>query len=146
MLIFFGSVRKKKPAKRAAKKKRAATKKTSAPRKTAARKVAKGSGRNEARAWLAKNKNRHGFASNRFGDNSQALGFVRRLYQAGASMVSVSGAMREPWRIKEEGGPYADSLVVRFPKSKADRVEAAAGIAQPDRITRKGTTLRLWWD
>jgi hypothetical protein len=43
------------------------------------------------------------------------------LYEAGAETVHVANIQKEAWRIKDEGGPYADSLVVVLPKDKEKR-------------------------
>ena len=75
----------------------------------------------EARAWLRNNRNESALASNRFGPSSEARAFVDSLYQNGAVKVTVDNIMDEPDRIEEEGGPYADTLIVQLPEEKNRR-------------------------
>lgn len=75
----------------------------------------------EARAWLNDNKNPSAFATNRFGPSSAAIEFVNSLYASGAVRVTVDNIMDAPDRIREEGGPYADSLIVELPEDKGRR-------------------------
>lgn len=70
----------------------------------------------EACRWLKKNRNEHAFAGNRFDNNEAALNFIQNLYQNGALEVIVDNIFRESWRIRECGGPYADSLIVLMPR------------------------------
>jgi hypothetical protein len=75
----------------------------------------------EALQWLKNNKNPYAFASNHFGHTQSAIVFVEKLYSAGTQTVMISNEciFNEPDRIKEEGGPYADGMVVKLPKDKA---------------------------
>lgn len=101
---------------------------------------------NEARGWIATNKNAYPFASNRFKDRHEAVALVDKLYGAGASCVQVSGILAEPRRVAEEGGPYADALLVSGPASKHAAFQAVARPYDPDESRVKGGKLRLWWD
>ena len=99
------------------------------------------------------NPNTNAFASNAFGHTPRAIDFVERLYAAGARHVSVSGILDEPWRIEEEGGPYADTLLVSMPRDpkKKRAVMKVIESASPDEVGpprgKKATgKLRLWWD
>ena len=71
--------------------------------------------RYEALAWLESNPNPYALAGNRFTSTEDALIFVERLYEYGAVEVLVTGIYDEDWRIEAEGGPYADTLIVRLP-------------------------------
>ncbi len=65
----------------------------------------------EAREWLKANPSPHAFASNRFQTTADALRFVERLYELGATEVIVDNIMflqRDNWL------PYADTFIV-FP-------------------------------
>jgi hypothetical protein len=77
----------------------------------------------EALQWLKNNKNPYAFASNHFQPTQAAIIFVEKLYSAGAEAVIISNECiySEPDRIKGEGGPYADGMVVKLPKDKTKR-------------------------
>lgn len=75
----------------------------------------------EALEWLKNNKNISVFASNRFGETENAIEFVKRLYEAGAVKVRVIGVWDDTERIKEEGGPYAETLIVQLPEDEDKR-------------------------
>lgn len=77
--------------------------------------------RYEARAWLAANANSSPLATNRFQTHTAAAAFVESLYQMGAHSVYVLNVLDEPERIAEEGGPYADTLLVRLPDRSESR-------------------------
>ena len=95
-------------------------------------------------------------ASNRFSDTQEAIDFVQTLYNKGAQQVSVTSILDEQWRINDEGGPYADTLIVELPIDSAQREDllelyrrecaeyecnfgdAESGISE-DRVA-------LWWD
>lgn len=100
----------------------------------------------EARAWLRGNGNPYPFASNRFKSRDAALAMVESLYRAGASRVRVDGVMKEPERIRSEGGPYATMLLVDCSGTKCAAVQRALKRHQPDRITQRDTGFRVWWD
>lgn len=76
----------------------------------------------EARHWLSSNPNRHAFAGNRFEDTQAALEFVEQLYALGAVSVRVDNIFDEAWRIAENGGPYADTLVVELPNDSRSHI------------------------
>ncbi len=99
-----------------------------------------------------------GFANNHFGGdsgNANALGFVERLYAAGATKVEVAGILAEPGRIKRDGGPYADTLIVSLPNDEVMNAVAnlAAGEGSDELTLRRDEddeddvgTYRIWWD
>jgi hypothetical protein len=64
----------------------------------------------EASEWFVSHKP-SGFAGNRF-SLEEAKSFVKNLYDLGAPTITIANIMDEPWRLKEEGGPYADTLIV----------------------------------
>lgn len=106
-----------------------------------------------ARAWLGANKNPLPLASNRFRTASEARAFVDKLFLAGAVEVYVAEPLEEPGRVKEEGGPYADILVIVLPPDFAKR-HALFSIARKEALHQGFTTppdsgqktLFLWWD
>lgn len=109
--------------------------------------------RYEARAWLRSNPILYAFAGNRFDSTAEALVFVGRLYDAGALEVWVTNIYDEAWRIEAEGGPYADTLIVRLPEDQgarqslfeiANREAQLEGFA-PD-VDQGQDLLLLWWD
>jgi hypothetical protein len=112
-----------------------------------------GQERYEARDWLNKNANPFPLASNRFGEKQNASAFVDQLYQAGAETVYVVRVMNDPQTIQEEGGPYADCLVVVLPEEKEKRIrlfelagsEAIKEGFDPEQ-DRGQKELFLWWD
>lgn len=100
----------------------------------------------EALQWLKENKNESAFASNYFGETSTALHTVSKLYDLGANKVEVTHIYDEPSRIRSEGGPYADTLIVHMPESiSLDLVEHLIRI-RPDEICVKDDYIELWWD
>lgn len=104
-------------------------------------------------AWLESNHNPYAFASNHFGKKENALKFIRNLYKQGCIKVYVTGIYDEDWRIKEEGGPYADTLVVILPDDKQKRktiftIHAKEAISEgfsPEKDTGQKELL-FWWD
>lgn len=112
------------------------------------------SDRFEARAWIANNPNAIGapFAGNRF-MRQEALAFVDNLYALGAVRVDVTNIFSETWRIEQEGGPYADTLIVRLPDAATQRAAifaVAAREASQEGLERPVDSgqdeLTLWWD
>jgi len=109
--------------------------------------------RYEARSWLRANPNPHLFASNRFESKAASVAFVDSLYHLGADTVYVLNVFQEPDRIQEEGGPYADALLLRLPSERTvrDRLfamqarEARAEGFDPD-PDRGQRYLYFWWD
>ncbi len=77
----------------------------------------------EARTWLKNNKNPHAFVKNRFKDKKAALEFINKFYQNGAVELIIDHIKKEEWRIKKEGGPYADTLVIELPADFQKRTE-----------------------
>lgn len=109
--------------------------------------------RYEAKTYLESNPNPYAFAGNRFASTKAALLFVELLYEYGAAEVFVSNVYDEDWRIESEGGPYADTLIIRLPSDPAARKDLfrlgneemrQEGFA-PERDTGQDELL-LWWD
>jgi hypothetical protein len=107
----------------------------------------------EARAWLKRNKNPHAFAGNRFCRTDDALAFVESLYAAGAVEVLVDHI--HPDRNESEGGPYADTFIVRVPDDWTARLnverfseEEGPGRTPPGdfRMDVRSRDIELWWD
>lgn len=108
----------------------------------------------EAREWLTHNPNPWPFAGNRFAGPHEALIFVNLLYELGAVRVLVDNIFDEAWRIEENGGPYADTLIVELPED----VEARAKLHElheVEIVEKQGLeldryleedTLIFWWD
>ena len=109
--------------------------------------------RYEARQWLAANRNPSALASNRFATTAAGRAFVDSLYRLGAAKVEVTNVQEESSRLREDGGPYSDALLVTLPADKRQRaalfaVNAAEARregfdAEPD---RGQTLLYFWWD
>jgi hypothetical protein len=104
----------------------------------------------EARAWLSSNANPSAFATNKFGETARALAFVDELYAAGATNVLIDNISEEHCAL--EGGPYADSLIIRVaPDSRARQTlvdmcdEAIAGEAD-GRVDSCRDEILVWWD
>lgn len=106
-----------------------------------------------AMAWLDANQNPYALASNRFGPTAKAREFVAELLRLGAVGVDVVDPMDEERRIKLEGGPYADTLIVMLPTDKAMRAKLFKVFA--DEARREGfepepdrgqLQVLLWWD
>jgi hypothetical protein len=112
----------------------------------------------EAREWLANNSNPYPLAGNRFSGREEAQQFVESLYAAGATAVFVSMIHDEAWRIEQEGGPYAESLLVKLPDEATTRAKILA-IAEEemrnegfleddegleDKVSEE--SISLWWD
>ena len=106
----------------------------------------------EALRWLYSNNNESPFASNHFGYNETIISFVESLYEEGALVVTISNIYDEEERIKNEGGPYADTIYIHFPEDeeKQDRLNLLIAKENPDELDvhedYTGKYLRLWWD
>jgi hypothetical protein len=107
----------------------------------------------EAVSWLENNLNEAALASNRFESTAEALGFVRMLYENGATGVYVTDVRDELSQIETERGPYADSLIVVLPEDKGRRADLFA--VYRSEAGRDGYTpefdhgqgeLIFWWD
>lgn len=103
--------------------------------------------------FLENNKNLSPLAGNKFQNKENALAFVKKLYELGATKVLVDGILAEPERIRKEGGPYADTLLVTLPTELDKRAQLFRFIEEnqdPDyaeKIEDTGqTTETLWWD
>lgn len=110
----------------------------------------------EARVWLRDNTNTSPFAGNHFFPKAEAAAFVERLYALGARAVYIASIYNEEWRIAQEGGPYADALLVVLPDDprqrraliEINRAEARrAGFEEADAFDAADDgTLFFWWD
>ena len=106
-----------------------------------------------ALAWLDANNNKYALASNRFGSTAEARKFVVELFRLGAVQVYVADPMEEESRLKAEGGPYADTLIVELPADELKRAalfkvfvaEALREGFEPERDSGQKLVL-LWWD
>lgn len=100
----------------------------------------------EAEAWLKKNKNSDPFAGNRFNKTS-ALSFVQNLKECKCK-VEVAEILKEPWRLKEEGGPYSSTLAVTCKtEQQASCVKQKIKRKRPDEFhLLNGKKFRAWWD
>jgi hypothetical protein len=103
----------------------------------------------EALKWLRGNESESALASNRFGETSQALRFVKQLYDAGAEKVIV---LQDSIR-SDEYETYADALVVTLPED-AERRARVLELCAPE-LAREGISVGdldgekqvlLWWD
>jgi hypothetical protein len=100
--------------------------------------------------WLKRNKNRSAFATNHFGTTVKAIEFVERLYAAGAEDVVMGNVYDEPERIKQEGGPYGDTLIVLMPDDPSKRaaifeIYSTECTFQPE-FDKGQDSLMFWWD
>ena len=59
-----------------------------------------------------------------------AIRLVQSLYAAGASSVILAGIHGEPWRLREEGGPIADTLFVKLPADAATAQAVARAVVR----------------
>jgi hypothetical protein len=107
----------------------------------------------EARRWLLGNRNPSALASSRFETTAAALRFVDRLVAAGAESVFVTGVSSEPWRVKAQGGPYADALVIVLPEDNARREDLFRLInrevvkaGMPVQYDEGQEDMLLWWN
>lgn len=103
----------------------------------------------EAKQWLAENKNQNAFASNRFLGTANAVRFVDSLYDAGAEKVYVLEPQEDADTIRDEGGPYGDTLVVIMPsdfwkRNRILKIKGKEAIFDPTAIN--GNELFFWWD
>lgn len=108
----------------------------------------------EALEYLKKYKKYDCFASNAF-DNKSATDFVKKLYKLKAKHVEVVG-----WSdAMSDEEPYADTLVIKLPKNKSDRLNICAYLLyiRPDEVSQglnnckevdwnKDNEVVLWWD
>mgnify|MGYP005846809521 CR=1 FL=1 len=106
----------------------------------------------EAGQWLAANGNPYALASNRFESKADARAFVAELYARGAERVVVAPDSIRPE--PEEGGDYADTLIVGLPDNAVARARLVAlgeaetrrdGYTLDEDLVERGY-LFLWWD
>lgn len=124
-----------------------------APPSTSSVRMLEGMRKLPALAWLEANRNPYALASNRFGPTAKAREFINELLRLGAVQVYVADPMEEERRLKLEGGPYADTLIVELPKDKAARsalfkvfaAEAKREGFDPEPDKGQDQVL-LWWD
>lgn len=104
----------------------------------------------EARAWLTSNANRSAFATNKFHETARAVAFVDELYVAGATEVLIDNIFEE--HRAHEGGPYADSLIIRFGGDSLashrllEICEHAIEGEADGRVDHEPEEIRIWWD
>ena len=105
----------------------------------------------DAREWIQNNGREGPLASNRFEGKEDALAFVEALYEAGAVKVVVD-AINDDEIEAAEGGPYAESLLVRLPSDpeKRERIFAIVDAESKkvgEQVADVGKeTLYFWWD
>lgn len=99
---------------------------------------------------LISNYNRSALAVNKFQTTVRALAFVYELYEMGAQEVVIDNFSDE---IRpEEGGPYADRLIVHLPDDPRQRWELIERCEREIEGEAEGTcdergdSLYLWWD
>lgn len=103
--------------------------------------------------WIDANRNESALATNRFGPTAEARAFVVELLRLGAVNVYVADPKEGDRFVKEEGGPYADSLVVDLPLESSKRAALFAIFSRearregyaPERDVGQSRVL-LWWD
>jgi hypothetical protein len=104
----------------------------------------------EARAWLSSNANPSALATNKFGETARALAFVDALYAAGATEVLIDNIFEE--HAAREGGPYADSLIIRVGRGSVAGhrllkiCEHAIEGEADGRVDHHVDEIRIWWD
>ena len=108
----------------------------------------------EAREWLTDNPNQRALVGNRFIDSREALIFVNLLYELGAVRVRIDNIYDETERIREQGGPYADTLIVELPDDNAARARLYE-LFEHELAEKQGLDLEpyighdelhFWWD
>ncbi|MCK4905095.1 hypothetical protein KAS42_02460 [bacterium] len=107
----------------------------------------------EALEWFKKNDNPSALASNHFGPTEKAVAFVEKLYEAGVQEVRISQeCIRDDEEtIKEEGGPYADGIIVVLPFD-ANKKQAVVDMCAKESDSTyskpeiKNNMIFLWWD
>jgi hypothetical protein len=105
----------------------------------------------DAREWLRAHPSQHAFASNRFPTTQDALAFVERLYELGATKVTIENVMMLP---NHDWLPYADTLIVTPPGGPARHalVEFIEEEGKPDEDDgeafgdRGEEHFQVWWD
>jgi hypothetical protein len=77
----------------------------------------------EALQWLKASGNPAALASNRFDSTQEAIDLIQRLYGAGALRVAILAdtIMSDAETLQDEGGPYADTIVIKLPEDPARR-------------------------
>ncbi|HJQ78798.1 MAG TPA: SMI1/KNR4 family protein [Lacipirellulaceae bacterium] len=101
----------------------------------------------EARRWLRASRNVAALAVNHFGGTENAREFVDELYRLGATKVLVPETSIQ----KDDGGPYADALVVELPADAALcaavclRCEKELDVREP-LDPNDPNPVYLWWD
>lgn len=98
--------------------------------------------------WLRTNENLFGFASNYFGKTGHAADFVEALYAIGGIKdVRVTGILDEPERLRVEGGPIADTLIVTLEDVEDEHTKAILRHLKVDELDEiEPGVFRMWWD
>ena len=108
----------------------------------------------EGYEWLTGNPDQRALAGNRFIDSREALIFVNLLYELGAVSVRIDHIYDEAERIREQGGPYADTLIVELPDDNAARARLYE-LFEHELAEKQGLDLEpyighdelhFWWD
>jgi hypothetical protein len=102
----------------------------------------------EARKWLRRNGNPAALAANHFDSTDAARRFVEELYAAGARRVLIAG---DSIQDEDDGGPYADAIVVLLPTDAAARAAVCRRcereLDEPETIDADDPNpIFLWWD
>lgn len=94
------------------------------------------------------NKNKHGaFAGAAFGTTKEALDWMTKLERLGATNIIIAEIYDEEWRVKEEGGAYADAVKFTVPDAKKDEILKFVKQKKPDELDEVSSGLwRAWWD
>jgi hypothetical protein len=107
----------------------------------------------EARGWFAATANPYPLASNRFESRAAALAFVDTLYALGADTVYVLNVQQDSAWVAEEGGPYADALLLVLPLDRSKRADLFRVNARESRREgfeperdRGRRYMYFWWD
>lgn len=91
------------------------------------------------------NKNRHPFVW--FNNAKDALTFMGKLEKLGATDIVITNVYDEEWRIKEEGGAYADAVNFKVPEGKKDEILKFVKSEKPDELDEVSPGVwRAWWD
>lgn len=104
----------------------------------------------EARAWLLANANESALATNKFQTTARGLACVDELYAAGAIEVLIDNILEE--NVAAEGGPYADTLIIRFGEDGLARhrlleiCEQAIEGEADGRVDEMLEEIHIWWD
>ena len=104
----------------------------------------------EAAEWLRRNENPSALGTNVLRTTENALRLVEDLYAAGAQRVHVTNINEHPGTLAREGGPYADTLLIRPPREDWRAFIFAMAALDADEVSllkdKSGLFFRVWWD